>query len=231
VCAAFVCAAPDVPVWEGELSCRALGAAVVALDEAGEELLDEVGELVIAKPMPSMPVRFWNDPDGTRLREAYFEMYPGRWRHGDWIRITPRGSCVIYGRSDATLNRGGVRMGTAEFYTVVEGMEQVLDSLVIDTSGAGQEDGELVCFVVLSDGAALAEVEPRLRAALRQNLSPRHVPNRFIVIDEVPRTLNGKKCEIPVKRILAGVDPSRAVSADALSNPDSLAPFVALRTR
>jgi acetoacetyl-CoA synthetase len=138
---------------------------------------------------------------------------------------------VIYGRSDATLNRGGVRMGTAEFYTVVEGMEQVLDSLVIDTSGAGQGDGELVCFVVLSDGAALAEVEPRLRAALRQNLSPRHVPNRFIVIDEVPRTLNGKKCEIPVKRILAGVDPSRAVSADALSNPDSLAPFVALRTR
>jgi acetoacetyl-CoA synthetase len=231
VCAAFVCAAPDVPVWEGELSCRALGAAVVALDEAGEELLDEVGELVIAKPMPSMPVCFWNDPDGTRLREAYFEMYPGLWRHGDWIRITSRGSCVIYGRSDATLNRGGVRMGTAEFYTVVEGLEEVLDSLVIDTSGTGQEDGELVCFVVLEAGVALGEVEPRLRAALRENLSPRHVPNRFLLVDEVPRTLNGKKCEIPVKRILAGVDPSRAVSPDALRNPDSLTPFVALRMR
>jgi acetoacetyl-CoA synthetase len=229
LCAAFVCAAPDVSVWEGELSCRALGAAVVALDEAGEELLDEVGELVITKPMPSMPVCFWNDLDGTRLREAYFEMYPSLWRHGDWIRITPRGSCVIYGRSDATLNRGGVRMGTAEFYTVVEGLDEVLDSLVIDTSGAGQEDGELVCFVVLAAGVALADVEPRLRAALRENLSPRHVPNRFIVVDEVPRTLNGKKCEIPVKRILAGVDPSRAVSLDALRNPDALRPFVALR--
>ncbi len=230
MCAAFVCAAPDVPVWEGELSCRALGAAVVALDEAGGELLDEVGELVITKPMPSMPVCFWNDPDGTRLREAYFEMYPGLWRHGDWIRITPHGSCVIYGRSDATLNRGGVRMGTAEFYAVAEGLDEVLDSLVIDTSGAGaDEDGELLCFLVLAAGVALAEVEPRLRATLRGSLSPRHVPNRFIVVDEVPRTLNGKKCEIPVKRILAGVDPSRAVSPGALRNPDSLHPFVSLR--
>jgi acetoacetyl-CoA synthetase len=229
VCAAFVCAAPDVPVWEGELSCRALGAAVVALDDAGNELLDEVGELVITKPMPSMPVCFWNDADGSRLREAYFEMYPGLWRHGDWIRITPRGSCVIYGRSDATLNRAGVRMGTAEFYAVVEDLGEVLDSLVIDTSGDGREDGELLCFLVLADGVALADVEPRLGAALRENLSPRHVPNRFIVVDEVPRTLNGKKCELPVKRILAGVDPSRAVSAGALRNPDSLVPFVSLR--
>jgi acetoacetyl-CoA synthetase len=235
VCAAFVCAAPDVPVWEGEISCRALGAAVVALDEAGRELLDEVGELVLTKPMPSMPVCFWNDPDGSRLHEAYFDVYPGLWRHGDWIRITPRGSCVIYGRSDATLNRGGVRMGTAEFYTVVEALDQVLDSLVVDTSGAGRDSddgdgGELLCFLVLAPGAALADVEAQLRVALRTNLSPRHVPNRFILIDEVPRTLNGKKCEVPVKKILAGADPSRAVSADALRNPDSLAPFVALRT-
>ncbi|MBV8994852.1 MAG: acetoacetate--CoA ligase, partial [Pseudonocardiales bacterium] len=204
LCAAFVCAAPDVPVWEGEISCRALGAAVVALDEAGRELLDEVGELVITKPMPSMPVCFWNDPDGGRLREAYFDVYPGLWRHGDWIRITPRGSCVIYGRSDATLNRGGVRMGTAEFYTVVEGLDEVLDSLVIDTSGAGRDDGELLCFLVLAAGVALADVEPRLRAAVRVNLSPRHVPNRFIQVDEVPRTLNGKKLEVPVKKILSG---------------------------
>jgi acetoacetyl-CoA synthetase len=222
VCTAFVGAAPDVPVWEGEISCRALGAAVVALDEAGREVIDEVGELVITKPMPSMPVCFWNDPDGARLREAYFDVYPGLWRHGDWIRITPRGSCVIYGRSDATLNRGGVRMGTAEFYTVVEGLEEVLDSLVVDT-------GELLCFVVLAPGVTLPDVEPRLRAVLRTELSPRHVPDRFVVIDEVPRTLNGKKCEVPVKKILAGTDPSRAVSSGALRNPDSLAPFVALR--
>jgi acetoacetyl-CoA synthetase len=230
LCAAFVCAAPDVPVWEGEISCRALGAAVVALDEAGRELIDEVGELVITKPMPSMPVCFWNDPDGSRLHEAYFDVYPGLWRHGDWIKITPRGSCVIYGRSDATLNRGGVRMGTAEFYTVVESLDEVLDSLVIDTSGAGRDDGELLCFLVLASGVALADVEPRLRAALREALSPRHVPNRFIQVAEVPRTLNGKKCEVPVKKILAGLDPNKAVSAGALRNPDSLAPFVALRS-
>ena len=227
LCTAFVGSAPDVPVWEGEISCRALGAAVVALDEAGAEVNDEVGELVITKPMPSMPVSFWNDPDGTRLHEAYFDTYPGQWRHGDWIKITPRGSCLIYGRSDATLNRGGVRMGTAEFYAVVEGLDEVLDSLVIDTSGIGQE-GELLCFLVLAAGVTLPDVEPRLRAVLRNSLSPRHVPNRFIVVGEVPRTLNGKKCEVPVKKILAGADPARAVSAGALRNPDALAVFVAL---
>jgi acetoacetyl-CoA synthetase len=230
LCAAFLCAAPDVPVWEGEISCRALGAAVAALDEDGRELIGEVGELVITKPMPSMPVCFWNDPDGTRLREAYFEVYPGLWRHGDWIKITPRGSSVIYGRSDATLNRGGVRMGTAEFYAVVEGADEVLDSLVIDTSGAGADQGELLCFLVLAAGVSLPDVEPWLRAALRSGLSPRHVPNRFIVIDEVPRTLNGKKCEVPVKNILAGMDPARALSSGALRNPDALHPFLALRS-
>jgi acetoacetyl-CoA synthetase len=229
LCAAFVCSAPDVPVWDGEISCRALGAAVVALDESGAELVDEVGELVITKPMPSMPVCFWNDPDAERLREAYFEVYPGLWRHGDWIRITPRGSCVIYGRSDATLNRGGVRMGTAEFYAIVESFDEVIDSLVIDTSGA--EGGELLCFLVLGAGVSLIDVEPRLRAALRENLSPRHVPNRFLVIDEVPRTLNGKKCEVPVKRILTGEDPAHAVSSGALRNPDSLSPFLILRSQ
>ncbi|HZA17857.1 MAG TPA: acetoacetate--CoA ligase [Pseudonocardiaceae bacterium] len=228
LCTAFVGSAPDVPVWEGEISCRALGAAVVALDEAGAEVYDEVGELVITKPMPSMPVSFWNDPDGTRLQEAYFDTYPGLWRHGDWIKITPRGSCVIYGRSDATLNRGGVRMGTAEFYAVVEDLDGVLDSLVIDTSGTGQE-GQLLCFLVLAAGVTLPDVEPSLRAALRENLSPRHVPDRFIVVNEVPRTLNGKKCEVPVKKILTGVDPARAVNSGALRNPNSLAPFVALR--
>ncbi|MET9227104.1 acetoacetate--CoA ligase [Lentzea sp. NPDC003310] len=223
LCTAFVAASPDRPVWLGELSCRALGAAVHAYDEAGNALDDAVGELVITKPMPSMPVFFWGDADGSRLRDAYFDTYPGIWRHGDWIRITPRGSAVIYGRSDSTLNRGGVRMGTSEFYRVVEGIEGVVDSLVIDTSGV--TEGELLCFVVL-DGVELSDVEPLLRRELRASLSPRHVPNRFVAVAEIPRTLNGKKCEVPVKKILAGVDPDRAVSRGALRNPEALRPFL-----
>ncbi|MCE3550411.1 acetoacetate--CoA ligase [Pseudonocardia sp. RS11V-5] len=233
VCAAFVCSAPTVPVWLGELSVAALGADVHSFDERGEDLVSadpvEVGELVITQPMPSMPVRFWNDPDGSRLREAYYEMYPGIWRHGDWVRATPRGSFVIYGRSDSTLNRGGVRMGTADFYAVVEGFEEVADSLVIDTTALGaREEGALLCFLVLAPGASLEDVEPRLRKALRSELSPRHVPDRFVVVDAVPRTLNGKKCEVPVKKILAGVSPDKAVSKGALQNPDALAPFLEL---
>ncbi|MGA6165817.1 acetoacetate--CoA ligase [Amycolatopsis magusensis] len=230
LCTAFVGASPDTPVWLGELSNRSLGAAVQAYDEAGNAVVDEVGELVVTEPMPSMPVFFWNDPDGTRLREAYFDVYPGIWRHGDWIKITSRGSAVIYGRSDSTLNRGGVRMGTAEFYRVVENFEQVADSLVIDTSAAGAE-GELLCFLVLAPGSSLEDIEPSLRKELRSALSPRHVPDRFVVVEEVPRTLNGKKCEVPVKKILSGVDPERAVSRDALLNPDALTPFVALSAR
>ena len=228
LCAGIVTAAPDVPVWLGELSCRALGVAAAAFDDRGEPVVEEVGELVITEPMPSMPVSFWNDPDGSRLREAYFEMYPGIWRHGDWVKITRRGSAVVYGRSDSTLNRGGVRMGTAEFYRVAEGFAQIADSLVIDTSAAGNDDGQLLCFVVLAPGATLEEVEPDLRKELRNALSPRHVPDRFIVVSEIPRTLNGKKCEVPVKRILSGVAPERAVSRDALANPAALAPFVEL---
>ena len=229
VCAAFVCAAPTVPVWLGEISCAALGANVVSFDEQGKELVDEVGELVVTTPMPSMPVMFWNDPDGTRLREAYFDDYPGVWRHGDWVRLTPRGSYVIYGRSDSTLNRGGVRMGTADFYAVVEGFDEVADALVIDTTElAARDEGALLCFVVLAPGAALEDVEPALRTALRTELSPRHVPDRFVLVDAIPRTLNGKKCEVPVKKILSGVAPDRAVSRGALQNPDALAPFLAL---
>jgi acetoacetyl-CoA synthetase len=225
LCTAFVAASPDRPVWLGELSCRALGAAVYAFDEAGVALDDAVGELVITSPMPSMPVFFWDDSDGSRLRDAYFDTYPGIWRHGDWIRITPRGSAVIYGRSDSTLNRGGVRMGTSEFYRVVESVPGVVDSLVIDTSGVSE--GELLCFVVL-DGVTLADVEPLLRRELRSSLSPRHVPNRFVAVAEIPRTLNGKKCEVPVKKILAGADPDKAVSRGALRNPESLQPFLEL---
>ncbi len=226
---AFVGAAPTVPVWLGEISCAWLGAAVAAFDEAGAPVVDEVGELVLTEPMPSMPVSFWDDPDGVRLREAYFAQYPGVWRHGDWIKITPRGSCVIYGRSDSTLNRGGVRMGTADFYAVVEGFPEVADSLVIDTTELGSAtEGELLCFVVLAPDASLDDVEPELRRALRSELSPRHVPDRFVVVDAVPRTLNGKKCEVPVKKILSGVPPDKAVSRDALANPDALDPFLEL---
>jgi acetoacetyl-CoA synthetase len=228
VCTAFVGAAPDVPVWLGEISCPMLGAAVASYDEYGKEVHEEVGELVLTKPMPTMPVFFWNDPDGSRLRDAYFDTFPGVWRHGDWVRVTDRGTLVIYGRSDSTLNRGGVRMGTAEFYRVVEGFEEIVDSLVIDTSGAGETDGELLCFLVLAEGVDLEAVQPKLKAALRKELSPRHVPNRFIVVDEVPRTLNGKKLEVPVKKILAGTPAERAVSRDALRNPASLEPFVQL---
>ena len=217
-----------MPVWLGELSCAALGVDVHAVDENGDDLPRsddpaEVGELVIDQPMPSMPVAFWADPDGSRLREAYYADFPGRWRHGDWLRATPRGSFVITGRSDSTLNRGGIRMGTADLYAVIEGFDEVADSLVVDTG-----DGGLLCFVVLAPGAELGDVEPRVRAALRSELSPRHVPDRFLTVEAVPRTLSGKKCEVPVKRILAGVDPEKAVSRDALVNPDALDPFVKL---
>ena len=232
VCTAFLGSAPTVPVWLGELSCAALGADVRSVDEDGADLCGEVGELVLAQPMPSMPVKFWNDPDGSRLRAAYFEDFPGRWRHGDWVVATARGSFVIQGRSDSTLNRGGVRMGTADFYAVVEGFAEVTDSLVIDTTelhvGA---DGELLCFVVLAPEVTLNAIESALRTALRRQLSPRHVPDRFIAIDAVPKTLSGKKCEVPVKKILAGMDPDKAISRDALQDPAAIAPFLALASR
>ena len=232
VCTAFLISAPTVPVWLGELSCAALGADIHAVDEKGTDVAlsddpADVGELVINQPMPSMPVQFWADPDGTRLREAYYTDFPGRWRHGDWLRATPRGSFVISGRSDSTLNRGGVRMGTADLYAVIEGFDEVADSLVVDTTALGSaEEGALLCFLVLAEGASLADVEPALRRELRSELSPRHVPDRFVEVAEIPRTLSGKKCEVPVKRILAGVDPEKAVSRGALKNPDALAPFL-----
>ncbi|MBT0767578.1 acetoacetate--CoA ligase [Kineosporia sp. J2-2] len=222
VCTAFLTSAPTVPIWQGELSCAALGADVHSFDEKGGDLVNEVGELVITRPMPSMPVAFWNDPDGERLRQAYFDDYPGLWRHGDWVSATARGSFVIHGRSDSTLNRGGVRMGTSEFYAVVEGFDGITDSLVIDTGG------ELLCFLVLAEGVSVDDVEEPVRRALRAELSPRHVPDRFIRIPVVPRTLNGKKCEVPVKKILSGVSVDRAVSRDALADPESLAPFLAM---
>ncbi len=224
ICTALVGAAPTVPVWKGEISCRALGARVEAFSRTGESLTDEVGELVVTAPMPSMPVFFWGD-DGTRLHDSYFADYPGVWRHGDWIRITPRGSCVIEGRSDATLNRGGVRMGTAEFYRVVEMLPEVIDSLVVDTS-TSSGPGDLLLFLVLADGAELTDVEPRLRSLIRSELSPRHVPGAMVPVSAVPRTLNGKKCEVPIKRILAGAVVSSVVSMDALADPTGFDAFL-----
>ena len=177
--------------------------------------MDEVGELVITKPMPSMPLFFWNDPDGERYRESYFDMYPGVWRHGDWIKITERGSAVIYGRSDSTINRGGVRMGTSELYSAIEGVDDVLDSLVVDV------DDRIVLFVVtsaeLDDGLA-----GEIRKRVREYCSPRHVPDAIYRIDEVPRTLSNKKLEVPVKRILQGGDPAKVASRDSLANPAAL---------
>jgi acetoacetyl-CoA synthetase len=230
VCTPFVASAPTVPVWSGEISCAALGCAVEAFDPSGLPLLDDVGELVVTVPMPSMPIMFWNDPDRTRLRAAYFEDFPGVWRHGDWVRKTSRGSYVIYGRSDSTLNRGGVRMGTAEFYAIVEELSGVKDSLVVefDTTDA-DANSWLVCFLVLDLGARYDKVTAVVTEALRSQLSPRHVPDHYFSVADIPRTLNGKKCEVPVKRILAGVDIDNAVSRSAMANPDSLREFIHIR--
>ncbi|HKV43332.1 MAG TPA: acetoacetate--CoA ligase [bacterium] len=228
LCTAFVLSCPLLPVAAGEIQCRGLGARVEAFNADGRPVVDAVGELVITEPVPSMPLFFWNDLDGRRYRASYFETFPGVWRHGDWIRVTPRGSCVIYGRSDATLNRGGIRMGTSEFYRVVEECPEVLDSLVVDTGELGRE-GRLLLFVVLREGVRLdAAVEERIRQKLRAELSPRHVPDSICAVGEIPRTLNGKKLEVPVKRILAGAPAEQVVSPDAMSNPQALRPFVEL---
>jgi acetoacetyl-CoA synthetase len=237
VCTAFVAGCPLLPVYEGELQCRALGCAVEAWDEQGHSLTDEVGELVIAEPMPSMPLFFWNDPDGERLRESYFSMYPGVWRHGDWIRITPRGGAVIYGRSDSTINRQGVRMGTSEIYRAVAAVPEVLDALVIDVPRGGGTDAHpqelwMGLFVVLREDAELDEdLQQTIKRRIREDCSPRHVPNEILAIEEVPRTLSGKVLEVPVKKILMGAPPEQAASVDSLANPRSLDYFVSLANR
>jgi acetoacetyl-CoA synthetase len=230
VCTAFVGGCPLLPVYEGELQCRALGCAVEAWDEQGASVVDEVGELVMTEPLPSMPLFFWGDADGARLRESYFSMYPGVWRHGDWIRITPRGGAVIYGRSDSTINRQGVRMGTSEIYRAAGAVEDVLDALVVDVPRPGGR-GELwmVLFVVLREGVLLDdELKNRIKARIRADCSPRHVPDEILQISEVPRTLSGKVLEVPVKRILMGTPAAQAASVDSLANPASLEYFVAL---
>jgi acetoacetyl-CoA synthetase len=231
VCTAFVGGVPILPVYRGELQGRSLGAAVEAFDEDGNPVIDEVGELVITEPMPSMPVFFWGDEDGSRYRASYFEQYPGVWRHGDWIEITSRGTAVIYGRSDSTINRQGVRMGTSEIYRAVSGTDEVVDALVVDVPRPGTE-GWMPLFVVLRDGVELSdELTTEIKRRIREQCSPRHVPNEVFQIAEVPRTLSGKVLEVPVKRILMGEDPDRAASRDSLANPAALDYFVELAGR
>lgn len=226
VCSGFVGAAPTVPVYEGEISCRLLGCAVDSYDENHRPVVGSLGELVITEPMPSMPVGFWGDADGSRYRAAYFEDIPGVWRHGDWITITEYGSCLITGRSDATLNRGGVRLGTSEFYSVVEALPEVADSLVVHLEDDEGGAGTLMLFVVLRDpDADVDALRSTIARELRTKLSPRHVPDELHVVPALPRTLSGKKLEVPVKKILQGVPAEQAATKGALADPSALDVF------
>lgn len=222
VCTGFLGGCPLLPVRAGELQCRCLGVAAEAWDPDGNPVVDEVGELVVTRPMPSMPLYLWGDEDGSRYQESYFDLYPGVWRHGDWIRITPQGGCVILGRSDSTLNRQGVRMGSSDFYRVVEEMEEVADSLIVGYTDPGGEY-RMPLFVVPAQGVQLdGELAGRIKRRLKSALSPRHVPDGVFAAPEVPRTLNGKKLEVPIIRILSGVDPDKAVNRDSMANPQAL---------
>jgi acetoacetyl-CoA synthetase len=228
IASGFVACAPSLPVTAGEIQCRELGVAAYAFNEAGQPVVNEVGELVVTQPMPSMPLFFWSDPEGRRYRESYFETFPGVWRHGDWIRFTERGTAVIYGRSDSTINRFGIRMGTAEIYRVVEELPEVRDSLVVDLEYLGRPSF-LALFVVLQPGHALDEpLKKRIFDRIRTKASARHVPDEAYAIAEVPRTLTGKKMEVPVRKLLLGAAPEKVASPDAMANPASLAFFVQL---
>jgi acetoacetyl-CoA synthetase len=238
VCSGFVGGAPTLPVTAGEIACRCLGAAVAAYDEDAHPVIGRLGELVIERPMPSMPVGFWGDDDGSRYRAAYFEDIPGVWRHGDWITITERGTCTITGRSDATLNRGGVRLGTAEFYTVVEALPEVQDSLVVHLEDDEGGAGTLVLFVRLAEGLTLdspstgsGTVQQAIAAALRTNLSPRHVPDVVHQVTAIPHTLSGKRLEVPVKKILRGQPVDQAVAKGALTDAEHIHEFEEFRGR
>jgi acetoacetyl-CoA synthetase len=224
VCTGIVQGYPLLPVYAGEMSAPCLAVDAVAFDLDGNEVVGELGELVIRRPMPSMPVKFWNDPDGARYRASYFEFFPGVWRHGDWIQFDERGASFITGRSDATLNRGGVRLGTSELYGVVEEFDEVLDSLVVHLEATD----DLILFVVLRDGVELDDtLKSRLSDALRSGLSPRHRPDDIVAVPAIPRTMTGKKLELPVKKILSGTAVTDVVSRDALVDPDAIEPFAA----
>jgi acetoacetyl-CoA synthetase len=232
VCTAFVGGCPLLPVYEGEIQCRALGCAVESWDEQGRPLEDELGELVLTEPLPSMPLFLWGDCSGERYLESYFDVYPGIWRHGDWIRITPRGGAVIYGRSDSTINRQGVRMGTSEIYRATAAIDDVTDALVVDVPRGVEEELWMLLFVVLREGRMLdGQLEATIKQRVREDCSPRHVPNEILQIAEVPRTLSGKVLEVPVKRILMGALPTEAASVESLANPRALDYFVDMATR
>jgi acetoacetyl-CoA synthetase len=231
LCTAFVGGVVLLPVYRGEIQGRALGAAVEAWNEDGEPVVEEVGELVVTEPMPSMPIRFWGDEDGSRYRESYFEMFPGVWRHGDWLELTVRGTAIIYGRSDSTINRGGIRMGTSEIYRAVLSLDEIADALVVDVPRPGT-DGWMPLFVVMREGAEPDdELRREIARRVRERCSPRHVPDEVFPIEEVPRTLSGKVLEVPVKRILMGTPPEKAASRDSLANPAALDYFVEMATR
>ncbi|MFI6445865.1 acetoacetate--CoA ligase [Kitasatospora sp. NPDC050543] len=222
VCSCFVGGVPTLPVYLGEIQAPCLGAAVESWDVQGRPLVEAVGELVVTKPLPSMPIGFWNDPDGARYRDSYFEMYPGTWRHGDWITVTERGTVIIHGRSDSTLNRQGVRMGSSDIYEVVERLPEIAESLVI-----GLEEAEggywMPLFVVLAPGAKLDDdLRARIRTSLREQLSPRHVPDEVIAVTGLPHTLTGKRIEVPVKRLLSGTPLEQAVNPGSVDNLDHL---------
>jgi acetoacetyl-CoA synthetase len=223
----FIAGNPTLPVYLGEMQCRVLGAAVHAFDESGQARIDEVGELVCTEPMPSMPLYFWNDPGNQRYLDSYYDTWPGVWRHGDWLRITPRGGLVIYGRSDATINRHGIRMGTAELYRAVEVLPEVLDCLVVDLEYLGKPS-YMPLFVVLRPDAALDDdLRQRIDACIRSALTARHVPNDIFAVADIPRTLSGKRLELPVKKLLLGQPLDKAVNLGSVANPQSLAWFVA----
>jgi acetoacetyl-CoA synthetase len=229
VCSAFVGGNPMWPVYEGEIQCRALGCSLHALDEDGHNVVGEVGEMVITKPMPSMPIFFWNDPDFARYTESYFEMYPGVWRHGDWIQITQRQGIIIYGRSDATLNRGGIRIGTSEIYRAVDQVKEVKDSLIICIEKDGGEFW-MPLFVVMKEGLALTDdIKKQINQTIRAAYSPRHVPDEIIPVPDIPYTISGKKTETPVKKILMGKDPKKVVNAGSLRNPEAMEYFLKLK--
>ncbi|MDX6451785.1 MAG: acetoacetyl-CoA synthetase [Gaiellaceae bacterium] len=229
VCSAFVGGVPTLPVYEGELQARALGAKVESFDDDGHALIGRVGELVLTEPLPSMPLYLWGDADGSRYDESYFSMYPGIWRHGDWIEITERGTAIIYGRSDSTINRGGVRMGTSELYGAVLALPEIVDALAVDLPRAGTP-GWLALYVVLRQGARLDEsLAARIKSRIRADCSPRHVPDEITAVPAVPRTLSGKLLEVPVKRILMGAEPVAVASRDSLANPEALDWFVSQR--
>jgi acetoacetyl-CoA synthetase len=224
----FVGGCPLLPVTAGEMQCRFLGCAVHAFNDAGQPVTDEVGELVVTEPFPTMPLYFWNDPGGARYRESYFEMFPGKWRHGDWIRFTPDGRSVIFGRSDTTINRFGIRMGTSEIYRAVEDVPEVLDSLVVDLEYLGRES-YMPLFVVLKPGVALDDaLTARIKDSIRRRTSARYVPNAVFAVTDIPRTLTGKKMELPVRKLLLGHPLEKVASPDAMANPGSLAFFVEL---